>query len=264
MSLRSFWHKPIYEPQPPKKKIGCLGWCGILAGLFIVAGIAEGFERIKNSAHPTLYFTLAGIAVVALLVGIFYLLHLLLRDPSKKEDAIEKKSHKKARKSSETAYSDKQAEPNVNTTPISAPASIKNTVSYEFYRVKVVDVTLDNEDGTSRQELIKKMYYKEPPFDDREFPLELEPYECQGEPTFKVLFNGYQIGNLSKKDSKYLNDNMNRYVTLCGAKIVGGDTPKEDDFFKDDFDDGYYSENDFYSEPVPPEWGFHFNVKLTK
>lgn len=278
MSLRSFWHKPIYGPQPPKKKkIGCLGWCGIFAGLFVIGCIVDGVEKIKSSAHPALYFTLAGIAVVALLVGAFFLLRYLINALNKKyepEYEPEKtESCAETEQLSERPLTTNAAEkPAVVTPPPTPLAPPKKEQPYEFYRVKTVGVTFKNDDGTSRQELIRKMYYKDPPFDGKEFPLELDPYEYQGAPAFRVLFNGYQIGNLSKEDAQYFNDNMDRYVTLCGAKIVGGDTPTEDDFFREnhdeseDYDDyGGHDKHecgDYHREPL--SWGFHFNIKLIK
>ena len=74
------------------------------------------------------------------------------------------------------------------------------------------------------------MYYKDPPFEDKELQLELEPYEYKGEPAFKVVVNGCQVGNLSRRDAKYAAKNMDRFVDLCGAEIVGGDVPKDVDY----------------------------------
>ena len=87
------------------------------------------------------------------------------------------------------------------------------------------------------------------------------------------------IGYLSEA---YMEENKDRCVTLCGAEIVGGDTPK-DDFFDDDYDD----DNDDDDDPLdylhlddfgdddndddnygydrkPLTWGFHFNIKFKR
>lgn len=217
-------------------------WVLIIAVMFILGGIMALIEKIKESAHPALYFTIFGIVVVGLLVGAVFLF-LRLSKPSKKG---------------------KTAEAAQKTEPVPAPAP-RSAEKYEFYPVKTVGVTFNNDDGTSRQELIEKMYYKDPPFEDKELQLELEPYEYKGEPAFKVVVNGCQIGNLSRHDAKYAARNMDRFVDLCGAEIVGGDVPKDDDYDLDDDgeNEDYECEHKYdYDEPLT--WGFHFIIKYSK
>lgn len=140
-------------------------------------------------------------------------------------------------------------------------------------------------------ELIRKLYYHEPPFANKEIELALEEYEYRGEPAFKVLADGYQLGNLSRADAKYMEENKDRCVTLCGAEIVGGDKPKDeysfddydydddddndpldflhlddfDDDYDDDYDDNYADDDDDYTyDRKPLTWGFHFNIKFKR
>lgn len=251
MSKNSFLNRPIVGDTPQrKKKKGGLRWWHILIILFLLGGFMSLLDSIKASAHPALYFTLLGIAVAAVLVCAFFLFRHLTKTPE-----TEKK----------------------NPEPEPAPEPVKQVDLYEFYRVKTVGVTFTNEDGSSRQDLIRRLYYHEPPFENKEIELALEEYEYRGEPAFKVLANGYQIGCLSKADAKYLDENQDRCVTLCGADIVGGDKPKDeyslDDYdddddgddpldylHLDDFDDDFDDDDD--GEPL--KWGLHFNIKFRK
>lgn len=239
-----------------KNKKGKLRWWHILIILFLLGGFISLVDSIKASAPPALYFTLLGIAVAAILVCAFFLFKHLTKTP-------------------ETEGKNPEPEP--------APEPVKQVDLYEFYRVKTVGVTFTNEDGSSRQDLIRRLYYHEPPFEDKEIELALEKYEYRGEPAFKVLVDGHQLGNLSRADAKYMAENKDRCVTLCGAEIVGGDTPK-DDFFDDDYDDDYDDDNDddyndydddyddnyddddddYTYDRKPLTWGFHFNIKFKR
>ena len=58
---------------------------------------------------------------------------------------------------------------------------------------------------------------------------------------------------------------MDRFVDLCGAEIVGGDVPKDDDYDLDDDgeNEDYECEHKYdYDEPLT--WGFHFIIKYSK
>lgn len=215
--------------------------------LIVIIGIVFALiDAIKVSAHPVLFSVLLALALAALAVGAFFFLRYLL------------KSTKKAKNKSD----EETAPP--------APQPVKQEDLYEFYRVKTAGVTFNNDDGTSRQDLIRKMYYHEPPFEDKEAELALERYEYRGRPAYKVLVNDCQIGNLSKTDAEYVDANMDRFVTLCGAEIVGGDKPKDhffDDVYDDDYDDTFsHRRYDDYDDDddIPLNWGFHFNIKFKK
>lgn len=241
MSKNSFFNKPIFEDAPAKnKKKGSLRLWLVLIVLFILGGISALVEKIKASSHPAL-FTMLIIGIVAVGVCVFLTLRYSKKKRESAVDSVE-----------------------IPSRPAPAP---KPAEKYEFYPVKTVGVTFNNGDGTSRQELIEKMYYKEPPFDVKELQLELEPYEYKNEPAFKVVVNGCQIGNLSRHDARYAVKNMDRFVDLCGAEIVGGDVPKDDDydFGDNDEDENYdyeYNHKYDYNEPLP--WGFHFIIKYSK
>lgn len=238
-------------------------WVLIVAAMFLLGGIMTLIEKIKESAHPALFAALIVVGLAAVAVCVF----LILRHAKKKKDSaidsVDIPNRAVPDSESKTA--------SIGTTPLPSAEPIKPVVTYEFYRVETVGVTFNNDDGTSRQELIRKMYYHEPPFENKELELVLEGYEYRSEPAFKVLVNDYQIGNLSRTDAKYVYENQDRLVTLCGADIVGGDTPK-DDFFDDDYDDDdndflddFDDDDDDYSyDRKPLTWGFHFNIKFKR
>ena len=249
-------------------------WVLIIAVMFILGGIMALIEKIKESAHPALFTVLIVVGLVAVAVCVF----LILRHAKKKRDAAVDSVDIPDR-----AVPDSELKmANIDTTSLPSAEPIKPVETYEFYRVKTVGVTFNNDDGTSRQELIRKLYYHEPPFTNKEIELALEEYEYRGEPAFKVLVDGYQLGNLSRADAKSMEENKDRCVTLCGAEIVGGDTPK-DDFFDDDydddndddddpldylhlddFDDDDNDDDDYGYDRKPLTWGFHFNIKFKR
>lgn len=244
-------------------------WVLIIAVMFILGGIMALIEKIKESAHPALFTVLIVVDLVAVAVCVF----LILRHAKKKRDAAVDSVDIPDR-----AVPDSELKmANIDTTPLPSAEPVKPVETYEFYRVKTVGVTFTNEDGSSRQDLIRRLYYHEPPFEDKEIELALEEYEYKGEPAFKVLANGHQIGCLSKTDAKYLDENQDRCVTLCGADIVGGDKPK-DEYFLDDYDDDddrddpldYLHLDDFDDDfdddddGEPLKWGLHFNIKFRK
>lgn len=258
-------------------------WVLIIAVMFILGGIMTLIEKIKESAHPALFTVLIVVGLAAVAVCVF----LILRHAKKKKDAAIDSIDIPDR-----AVPDSELKmANIDTTPLPSAEPVKPAETYEFYRVKTVGVTFNNDDGTSRQELIRKLYYHEPPFANKEIELALEEYEYRGEPAFKVLADGYQLGNLSRADAKYMEENKDRCVTLCGAEIVGGDKPKDeysfddydydddddndpldflhlddfDDDYDDDYDDNYADDDDDYTyDRKPLTWGFHFNIKFKR
>jgi hypothetical protein len=62
---------------------------------------------------------------------------------------------------------------------------------------KVAGVTFCNEDGTSRQQILRAYNLGEPPFGLATNPvINLVEYEYQGNPAFYVMANGLCVGNL--------------------------------------------------------------------
>ena len=108
MSKNSFLNRPIVGDTPQrKKKKGGLRWWHILIILFLLGGFMSLVDSIKASAHPALYFTLLGIAVVAILAGAFFLFRHLTKTPETEEKNPEPEPAPKPvkQKPSETTHS---------------------------------------------------------------------------------------------------------------------------------------------------------------
>lgn len=108
MSKNSFLNRPIVGDTPQrKKKKGGLRWWHVLIILFLLGGFMSLVDSIKASAHPALYFTLLGIAVVAILAGAFFLFRHLTKTPETEEKNPEPEPapEPNKQKPSETAHS---------------------------------------------------------------------------------------------------------------------------------------------------------------
>ena len=68
---------------------------------------------------------------------------------------------------------------------------------------KIVGVTFDNDNGTDRQQLLKKIYnravkeLKADPWLDVDYDVSFRSYEFEGSPALAVLVDGYEIGNIA-------------------------------------------------------------------
>ena len=96
-----------------------------------------------------------------------------------------------------------------------APEQKPDTYTRKF---KVRGVTFNNDDGTSRQEILKKIYRKKPPFDNG-LNVELKEYTYDDGPTFGVYVNGYMIGNIPGDDTDFINRARRRGVEVVGFKV---------------------------------------------
>lgn len=66
------------------------------------------------------------------------------------------------------------------------------------HRYDVVGESFCNEDGTSRQELLDALANSRAPFE--QVTVSIEPYDYQGELALSVRANGFQIGNIARKN----------------------------------------------------------------
>lgn len=89
--------------------------------------------------------------------------------------------------------------------PGSHPSVSMNT-SRNF---KIRGVTFENEDGTSRQELLSMIKEREPPFDD-DLQISLERYEYDGKTAYYVSVNGYIVGSVESSMSQYITENYDK------------------------------------------------------
>lgn len=71
------------------------------------------------------------------------------------------------------------------------------------YTYKIVGVTFENDNGTDRQQLLKKIYnravkeLKAGPWLDVDYDVSFRSYEFEGSPALAVLIDGYEIGNIA-------------------------------------------------------------------
>ncbi len=95
-------------------------------------------------------------------------------------------------------------------------------MGYKEIEFKVAGVSFVNEDGTKRQSVIRKIKFKDKPFDTVD--ITFERYEYEGNLAISVLANGIQIGNVPKEKladfnkkwtGKYL---IERYDVLGSGK----------------------------------------------
>jgi CTP-dependent riboflavin kinase len=78
---------------------------------------------------------------------------------------------------------------------------------------RVVGVTFNNDDGTSRQRLLRKIKQEKRPF-NKEQNVVLEQYIFRGQPAISVEVNGFQIGNIPKEDVSFIIENADKIVGI--------------------------------------------------
>ena len=99
--------------------------------------------------------------------------------------------------------------------------------SYEFLRTKIAGVTF--KDGRkSRQTIIRRLYWKDEPFDKNEAEVVLERGEYEGKPAFAVILNGQKAGYVPAEHVQFIEENFARcdgvthIEAYCGANDIYG------------------------------------------
>jgi hypothetical protein len=107
-----------------------------------------------------------------------------------------------------------------------APAPAANDSGTVTFRV--AGVTFDNDDGTSRQEILRALKFGDAPYaedlDPDDLDVTIEETTWNGELAYAVLANGYQIGNVPKASITKVK-NAKDHVATCSvtsARIIGG------------------------------------------
>jgi len=80
-------------------------------------------------------------------------------------------------------------------------------------KVKVAGVTFKNDDGTSRQKILKDIKTQKPPF-DKKLDIGIEEFEWEGKPAYYVTVNGVVIGTVEKSMSAFITNNKDRISGL--------------------------------------------------
>jgi hypothetical protein len=98
---------------------------------------------------------------------------------------------------------------------------------YEFLKTKIAGVTF--KDGRkSRQTVLRRLHWKDAPFDTTEAEVVLERGEYEGKPAFAVLLNGEKAGYVPAEHAQFLEDNFDRcdgvthIETYCGTNDIYG------------------------------------------
>lgn len=110
-------------------------------------------------------------------------------------------------------------------TSVTAHAS-PSTPKYTHITFNVAGVTFDNEDGTSRQSLIRKIKFGDPPFENSDsLDVNLHPSTFDGEPSIECRVNDYMIGYVPKSKIQEVLKAMDMPgATISAVDVVGGGT----------------------------------------
>lgn len=127
-----------------------------------------------------------------------------------------------APKADTTAHVTPAADPRPAKAEAAAPAPASEAKpAFEFLSVKVAGVTFKN-GRKSRQTNLRKIHFKDEPFNKGTMELTLQREEWEGKPAFGVYVNGDQIGNIPAEYVSYVNDNFSRLDGIVNMEVYGG------------------------------------------
>lgn len=105
--------------------------------------------------------------------------------------------------------------------PKDVPEAAAPELPYEFLKMKVAGVTF--KDGRqSRQTMIRRLYWKDEPFDKNEAEVTLQREEYEGKPAFAVLLNARKIGYVPAEYAQYIADNLERCDGVTHIEAYSG------------------------------------------
>ena len=85
-------------------------------------------------------------------------------------------------------------------------------------RLKIAGSTFENEDGSSRQKILKEIYMKKPPF-DKQLDLMIQQFEYDGAPAYHFFVNGQCIGSVEQKMAEFITKNQGRIQQISDFKV---------------------------------------------
>lgn len=118
------------------------------------------------------------------------------------------------------------------TDPVSDPPSFSNSSSRtdsepeKGFNFPIVGVTFKNDDGTDRQKLLRKILFKDPPFNTDQH-VYLERYIWKGEPAYYIKVNDYIVGNIEAALVWYFEKNADRPYKIENIEVYGGGNGKK-------------------------------------
>lgn len=237
------------------KKRGIL--CAIGAALFAIA-----IPQMDSSEPAEIVMAVVIVLVLAFLAVRFLFPNLRLRKKSKastaaaaphqREDSQQQRSFPVASRPLADAPAPKQACQPVEPAPVAAPAQTveqprsidvealrrgivrqPDAPKYQHYEFHVVGVTYKSEDGTPRQEYLRRIDKGIAPFENSDsLDVSLCPfmYKPKGKPeeqAISVRVNGYDIGNVPRESVPVVMEAMHKPGAIISAfKVIGGDKGK--------------------------------------
>ncbi len=112
----------------------------------------------------------------------------------------------------------------VNNSTAETPSIPGNSVSqnkYVFAPIKVAGVTFNNDDGVSRQLILRKLHFHDSPFNEYA-DVEIKQYDFNGQPAFGVYVNNMQIGNIPAALVPFIQENISRIESISYIDVYGG------------------------------------------
>lgn len=92
---------------------------------------------------------------------------------------------------------------------------------FDFLRTKVAGVTFKN-GRKSRQTILRKIYFKDEPFDKGDMELSVQRGEWEGKPAFGVFVNGEQIGSIPAEHVPFLEEHFASLDGITNIEVYGG------------------------------------------
>ena len=102
--------------------------------------------------------------------------------------------------------------------PQEEPVTKKESDGSYVRRLKIAGSTFKNEDGSSRQKILKDIYMKKPPF-DKQLDLMIEQFEHEGAPAYHFFVNGQCIGSVEQKMADFITKNQGRIQQITDFKV---------------------------------------------
>ena len=106
-------------------------------------------------------------------------------------------------------------------TPRKAPVAEKAKAPYEFMTFRVAGVSFNNEDGTSRQSILRAFRFRDPPFDEHS-NVTVEDTGYNGEPAFQIKLNGICVGWVPKDEIAELSSKWDKIDKITAFDVTGG------------------------------------------
>lgn len=170
------------------------------------------------------------VALAALLSVVFLLfwLSVLLNRLQKQIGKYRKRLTVLPPHPNKSSFSQSLHDNTVNTDTAKAPAAApvpsapaQRQSKYIFAPIKVTGVTFNNDDGSSRQLILRKLHFHDSPFNEYA-DVEIKQYEYKGQPAYGVYVNNMQIGNIPADLIPFIQDNIERIESISYIDVYGG------------------------------------------